>query len=419
MREDGRALRILWVGHVVPWPPQGGVLQRSFHLLRQAAKRHTIALASLNQRAILATPEAVASAITELERLCDEVRVCGIPSDRSRLLWAGVVAASAVAREPYDAIWLRSAELRRALSELRGSHRFDLVHLDTVGLHPYASLFGATPVALTHHNVESDMMETRARRETHPLKRWFFGLQARKLARLERAAAAAARVNLVVSDLDGERLRRIAPGCTTRTIANGVDVEYFQPDPGARPAPRSLVFVGGMSWYPNRDAMQFFAREIWPRLLATDPGWKAAIVGQSPPPEVIAAVRAGQLAAPGFVDDVRPYLDAAAIYVCPIRTGGGTRLKILDALAMAKPLVATKFAVEGLGLTENEHYLGAETAADFTAQLERLAGDPGLRGTLSRNARRVAVERFAWDIIGEHLDSAYRDAVAGAARVAR
>jgi glycosyltransferase involved in cell wall biosynthesis len=419
MQSDRRGLRILWLSHLVPWPPQGGVLQRSFNLLREAAKRHSIVLAALNQRAILATPEAVRAAVAELEGLCESVRVCEIPSNRSPLVWAAVAAASALTRDPYDANWLRSAELRRVLAELRAAHRFDLVHLDTVGLFPYASAFGATPLALTHHNVESDMMAARAQRETQPLRRWYFGRQAGKLARLERTAAAAARVNLVVSDLDAERLRRIVPGSTARTIANGVDVDYFQPDAGARPAPRSLVFVGGMSWYPNRDAMQFFAREIWPQLLGADPVWKAAIVGQNPPPEVVAAARDGALTAPGFVDDVRPYFDAAAIYVCPIRTGGGTRLKILDALAMAKPLVATKFAVEGLALAENEHYLAAETARDFVAQLERLAADPALRATLARNARRVAVERFSWHIIGEHLDSAYRDAVAGAADGAR
>jgi len=416
MRNESGALRVLWISHLVPWPPQGGVLQRSFNLLRQAAKRHSIALAALNQRAILPTQEAVREAVLELERLCDDVRVCEIPSNRSRLVWAGVVAASAATREPYDAIWLRSAQLRSILAELRAAHRFDLVHLDTVGLYPYAAGFAATPLALTHHNVESDMMAVRAKRETQPPKRWYFGLQARKLAKLERVAAAASQVNLVVSDLDGERLRRIVPGCAVRTIANGVDIEYFQPDPGARPAPRSLVFVGGMSWYPNRDAMQFFAREIWPRLRAADPSWKAAIVGQSPPPEVLAAVRAGSVEAPGFVDDVRPWFDAAAIYICPIKTGGGTRLKILDALAMAKPLVATKFAVEGLGLAENEHYLSAETAGEFVAALERLAADPALRESLSRNARRIAAERFSWEIIGERLDQAYRDAVAGAGR---
>lgn len=392
------------------------MLQRSFHLLRQAAKRHSVVLAALNQRANLPTREAVDEATAALREFCDDVRVCELPSNRSRLVWAGVVAAGALARAPYDVLWLRSARMREILAELRARHRFDLVHVDTVGLHPYSAGFAGTPLVLNHHNVESDMMEVRAKQEVHPLERWYFGRQVVRLRELERVAAAEARVNLVVSDLDGERLRRIVPGCAAHTVSNGVDVDYFTPDPAARPEARSLVFIGGMSWYPNRDAMQFFAREIWPRVRAADPSWRAALVGLNPPPEVLAAAAAGGVEAPGFVDDVRPWFDAAAIYVCPIRTGGGTRLKILDALAMGKPLVATKFAVEGLGLTEGEHYVAAETPADFAAALERVAADPLLRERLARNARRVAAERFSWTIIGEHLDRAYREAVARAAR---
>src|SRR5262249_24035326 len=152
-------LNILWISHLVPWPPKGGVLQRSFHLLRQASQRHSIVLAALNQRALLPTPEAVSEALAELAGIADEVRVCELPSNRSALVWAAVVAAGAVTRQPYDAVWLRSAQMRSLLAELRGARRFDLIHLDTVGLFPYADGFGATPLALTHHNVESDMME--------------------------------------------------------------------------------------------------------------------------------------------------------------------------------------------------------------------------------------------------------------------
>lgn len=410
--EAAEPLRVLWISHLVPWPPQGGVLQRSFNLLRQAATRHSVVLAALNQRAILPTADEVARAVAELEPLCEEVRVCEIPSNRSRLLWAGMAAASVVTRQPYDVNWLWSPRMHRVVAELRASRRFDVVHLDTVGLHPYAAGFARTPRVLNHHNVESDMMRLRAAEERHPLKRWYFALQGSKLERLEREAAEAAAVNVVVSDLDGERMRGVAPGCRTETVPNGVDIGYFQPQSAAAPPARSLVFVGGMTWYPNHDAMEFFAREIWPRLLAASPDWKATIVGRSPTPAVRAAVRPGSLEAPGFVDDARPCFDAAAIYLCPIRRGGGTRLKILDALAMAKPLVATGFAVEGLDLVAEQDYLRAETPDEFVAQLERLAASPELRRRLAHNARRIAEERFAWEIIGQRLDRAYRRAVA-------
>jgi glycosyltransferase involved in cell wall biosynthesis len=390
-------LKVLWISHLVPWPPTGGVLQRSFNLLREAARRHSVFLVALNQRAILPTKHDVAAAVAELAGICESVRVCDIPANRSRVLWAAIAAVSVVTRQPYDANWLWSPRMRSVIAELRALHRFDLVHLDTVGLYQYAAVFPQTPIVLNHHNVESAMMRSRAGIEDCALRRWYFERQARKLAALERVAATRARVNLVVSDTDAERLQVVAPGCRSHTVTNGVDVRYFRANPNATPAPRSLVFIGGMTWYPNRDAMRFFAQEIWPGLLRVSAEWRATIVGTEPPREVVA----------------RPWFDAGAIYLCPIRTGGGTRLKILDALAMAKPLVATGFAVEGLRLVENEHYLRAETAAEFVCQLERLATDSGLRGQLSRNARKLVEERYAWGIVGEALELAYQRAFGG------
>ena len=415
MSSDRRDLRVLWISHLLPWPPKGGLLQRSYNLLREVAKRHRVTLAALNQRALLPTPNAVREAVGALKDLCDEVHVCELPANQSRLVWAAVVAAGAVHPQPYDVLWLRSSAMHETLANLGATRSFDLIHLDTIGLYPYASRIAGTPAVLNHHNVESDMMALRAERETRAMLRWYFGRQAKKLATLEREAAPRVKVNLVVSELDAQRLRRISPRCAAEVVSNGVDVDYFRPNPRTRPPARSAVFIGGMNWYPNRDAMCFFVRQIWPRLLASDPSWKASIVGQTPPAEILAAAVPGKLQVPGFVEDARPWFDSASIYVCPITTGGGTRLKILDALAMAKPLVATKFAVEGLGLEEGEHYLGAETADEFVARLQCLAADPGLRERLSRNARHLAVERFSWASIGNRLDVAYRDAVAPSA----
>lgn len=408
-------MNVLWISHLVPWPPLGGVLQRSFNLLREATRRHTVTLATLNQAAILPTRAEVEQASVELGKICREIHVCELPSNRSRLVWAGVAAASVATVGPYDENWLFSPRMHATVRGLLKSQPFDLIHLDTVGLFQYARSAGSTPIALTHHNIESDMMRIRAEQERSLPKRIYFGLQAGKLERLERRAAARARVNLTVSDLDGDRLRSIVPGSTCATIANGVDVEYFKPAAQADPPARSLVFVGGMTWYPNQDAMEFFGREIWPKLLESNPEWRASIVGRSPPAEIREAARSGRLVAPGFVDDARPYFDEAAIYVCPIRTGGGTRLKILDALAMAKPLVATAFAVEGLGMEAERDYLRAESPLDYVRQLERLAGDRALRARLASNARRIALERFSWEFIGQELDRAYRGAVASRA----
>jgi glycosyltransferase involved in cell wall biosynthesis len=155
----------------------------------------------------------------------------------------------------------------------------------------------------------------------------------------------------------------------------------------------------------------FFLTEIWPRLIADDASRSVTILGRDPPPALLDAARDQRVRVPGFVDDVRPWMDEAAVYVCPIRDGGGTRLKVLDALAMAKPMVATGLAVEGLDLVDGVHYLRAETPEEFVEQIRRLETDPPLSTQLSSAGRALTQERFSWPVIGAALETAYQKAL--------
>ncbi len=402
-------MRILWLSHFLPYPPKGGALQRSHHLLRQAASRHEVHLVALSQRAILKNDDAVAEAERELRPMVRSLRWFPISSDSARWRWSALVLTTYLRSAPYDVTWLRNAALGRHLETLLNGPGFDLTHVDTIGLWPYAEMFHDTPAILNHHNVESHMMARRANLERSPLRRAYFSREAEKLGKLEKVACLKASVNLVVSELDGDRLQRVVPGCRTRVVENGVDVEYFLPEPEARTRPGSLTFVGGMNWYPNREAVLFFIREVWPLLLMSNQDRTVTFVGQDPPPELL-QLGDQRVRAPGFVDDVRPYLREAEIFICPILNGGGTRLKILDALAMARPLVATTMAVEGLLLVDGEHYLRADHPDEFVAMIDRLAADPELRRRLGTNGRRLVERRYSWPSIGRSLEEAYTEA---------
>jgi glycosyltransferase involved in cell wall biosynthesis len=211
--------------------------------------------------------------------------------------------------------------------------------------------------------------------------------------------------------LDATRLREIVPGTATLDVDNGVDVDYFAPGASGQVERGGLVFAGTLSLYSNRDAVRYLLDEIWPALIAQNPERRLAIVGRNPGPEVLRAARDTRITVTGFVEDVRPHLDAASIYVCPIRDGGGTRLKVLDALAMGKPLVASGLAVEGLSMVDEEHYLKAETPAEYVKQITRLENDPELRRRLAAAGRDLAVRRYSWTVIGEKLERAYARAV--------
>ena len=409
-------MRVLWLSHLVPWPATGqGSLQRSHHLLREAARRFEVHLVAVNNRGLLPDNQ-VDTARRALAGICARVDVVERPADRSSLHRAWAVLAGLVRREPFDVSWLRAPQLDALLAERSRAEHFDLVYADTIGLAPHARWFDDVPLVLGHHNVESVMAARRAAREANPLRRLHLRREARLLACAERRFASRAKINLVVSELDAELLGQVVPGVAARVVANGVDTEYFSPRSASGHGEGGLVFAGGMDWYPNRDAARFFATELWPALLRDRPERRAVWIGREPPPELMAAARDARLVAPGFVDDVRPWLDAASIYLCPIRDGGGTRLKVLDALAMAKPLVATALAVEGLGLAEERHYLRAESPAEFVGQVSRLETDAALRRGLAEAGRRLVEQRFAWQVVGCALESAWLEAIVAAHR---
>ncbi|RIK93448.1 MAG: hypothetical protein DCC71_24025, partial [Proteobacteria bacterium] len=292
--------------------------------------------------------------------------------------------------------------------------RFDAAHVDTIGLAPLATRVPA-PLVQNHHNVESAMMERRAASAPSALRRALYRSEARKLAELEWRCADYTALHLAVSELDAERLRERVGAADVRVVANGVDTDWFAPRRALGHGDGGLVFAGAMDWYPNREATRWLVREIWPLLAADRPERRLAIVGRAAPAEVAGAARAdARVEAPGFVGDVRPWLDDASIYLCPIRDGGGTRLKVLDALAMAKPLVATALAVEGLGLEAERHYLRAEAPHEWLAQVRRLESDAALRRRLAEAGRRLVARRFDWSVIGRALVAAHRDAARAA-----
>ncbi len=404
-------MHILWLSHFLPYPPKGGASQRSFALLREASRRHRVSLVSLIQRAKHPTRAAVDQAVEALRLIATDVVAFPNPSDHSRLRWMITAGASYFHPQPFDVNSLRSRPMFRYIADLARRNRIDVVHVDTVGLMPFTAALPGVPIVLNHHNVESAMMGRRAEREPHRLKRHYFAREERKLGRLERQTCSAVAANLVVSELDAQRVERVSPTARTRVVANGVDTEYFESNPAIAVRPKSLVFAGGMNRYPNADAIEFFVSQIWPTLVADDPDRTAAIVGRNPPPSLVRATSDSRLRAPGFVDDVRPWLDEAATYICPIRDGGGTRLKILDALAMRKPLVATGLSVEGLELVEDVHYLRAETPAEFVGQVRRLETDRPFAGRLAAAGRAFVERHYSWTKIGGALDLAYREAI--------
>ena len=404
-------MKILWLSHFIPYPPKGGQLQRSHNLLKQVAKYYEVDLIALNQKIILPNKEDIEEATDALNEICNSVITFPIPSEKTkwhRLIMTGISYFSSL---PYDINWLHNGKMLRLIKNLINNNAYDLIHVDTIGMFPYSLLFYNRNIVLNHHNIESSMMARRFENEINTLKKEYFRKEAGKLCKYERYACNNCTKNFVVSDLDAIRLRNIVGDVDITVVQNGVDTEYFKPREPLGKKGGGLIFAGPMDWYPNREAILYFLSEIWPILRVDDPERQITIVGKNPPKELIFAARNSKISAPGFVDDIRPFIDSASIYICPIRNGGGTRLKILDALAMGKPLVATRLAVEGLDLVEEENYLPAETGSEFVTQIKRLEEDDELRMRLALTGRKLIEERYSWDIIGKTVNIAYKEAI--------
>lgn len=403
--------RLLWLSHFAPYPATGhGALQRTHHLLIQASHRYETHLVALAPAGSFGSDAERDDAERALSDIAASARVFALPDDFVRGRTAARLARAAVTRRTYWEHLFAHAGAAAYVRTLVRRTPIDIAHLDTVFLCGYVALLGETPFVLNHHNVESHLLDRRADRMRGP-GRAFFRRQARATAAREREFGARAATNLVVSDLDGERLRELAPSARVATIPNGVDVSFFAPDGSEPVRPRSLVWAGGMDWFPNADAIEWFATTLWPALAADDPQRTATIIGRHPPARATAlAVADSRVQVLGFVDDVRPHVRRAAAYICPIRVGGGTRLKVLDALAIGRPLIATRIGVEGIGLVDGTHYLEANDVAETVAQVRRVEHDPRLAARLAEAGRAFVLAHYSWDGIGERLSDVY-DAV--------
>lgn len=396
------------INHFVPYPPHGGCLQRSFNLLREVSKNNTIHLLTLNQKAMLPDEKSIKASIKALNEHCDTIKVFGIPLDLSRIKWYVCLFLNLFTLTPFTVWWFRSREFADEIEKHIQSNSFDLITFDTIDLFQYAQLAPNIPKVLNHHNVESTLLLRRSANEKNPFIKFYLYLQGRKLRRYEKKVVGKVDVNLTVSENDSDILRELVPHSRYEVVPNGTDIDYFKPDSNKQCSKR-LVFTGGMAWYPNKDAMIYFCSSIYPLIKREIPDIEIDIIGRSPTQEIKKmAENDPSIKLHGYVDDVRGYINQAAAYVVPIRVGGGTRLKILDAFACGKALVSASVGCEGIDVTPEENILIGDSPEEFARQVIRILNDNTLREKLEINARVLVENQYSWKIIGHHLDEIYQ-----------
>lgn len=405
-------MKILWLSHLIPYPPKAGVLLRSYNLLHELSKYHDIDLLSFVQRDFMVSlfpSYAIGEqeSMNVLSSFCGKVRFVPISCEQRHLGKYLLAAKSLFTDNPYTINWLKSEDFYNAVIEFVKETNYNLVHFDTISLAPYRELIQGVPTVLDHHNIESHMMLRRADKEKNISLKMYYLQEGLRLGRYEKKHCKDFNLNITCSKLDSLRLLKIDQKLNVQEVPNGVDVDYFNPNKAVE-EPQSLIFVGSMNWYPNVEAMHYFVENVWLLLKRKVPDCVLHIVGANPPDSIKKlADKDTNIIVHGFVDDVRPYIEKASVYVCPIRDGGGTKLKLLDAFAMKKAVVAHPVACEGIDAQPNHDVFFAETSVEFVEKICTLFSNLQLRQVTGENARKMVMSNYSYKSIGKELSEKY------------
>jgi sugar transferase (PEP-CTERM/EpsH1 system associated) len=409
-------MQILWLNAGLLLPLDKGGKLRTWHMMRHLAERHEITYLSFGD------PAATAADRDGMSQVCAHLQVVPRtdPAKGSLAFYAGA-AGRVVDRLPYAAGKYRSSEYRASVERLLATGRFDLVVCDF--LVPAVNMPRRLPCpsVLFTHNVEAEIWRRHRDRQPDPVRRFLFRQQWQRMLRFEGDTVGRFDLVLAVSDADRQTLQRLYAGrlkAPVFTLATGVDTTFFAPRPAAEVRPRHLVFTGSMDWIPNEDAMKHFCHDILPLIRAEEPDVTVSIVGRAPTPAVQRLADLPGVEVTGGVDDVRGHIARAAVYIVPIRIGGGTRLKIFEAMGMAKAVVSTTVGAEGLPVTDGRDVAIADEPDRFARSVVRLLRDPARRVQLERAARDLVVSRFDWSAVAGQLEDALVKAVRNAAAAA-
>ncbi len=400
-------MKILWLSHLVPYPPKGGVMQRSYNLMKEMSKYHDLYIICFFQKSLQPTDADRQNAIKGLSQLGRIVSTFELNSDKSRInnLWLAI--KSLFTRDPYTVNWLKKGGLSESIQAAINKNTINLVHFDTISWAPYIKDAHGCKRVLNHHNIESHMMLRRAKKEKNIFKKIYFYQEGWKIQAYEKKYCNKFDLNITCSEVDVGRLKSISPNIFAHDIPNGVDIDYFYPL-RLPEIPNSMVFVGGMSWYPNIAAMKFFVLEVLPRIIKKIPDAHLTIIGRNPPTWLSELGKTNHnITVTGFVDDVRPFIDKASIYICPINDGGGTKLKVLDALAMGKAIVAHPIACEGINVSDGEDVYYASTAQEFEKNIVMLFSSDTLRKKMGEKGRLLIESDYNFECIGKNMSNLY------------
>lgn len=398
-------MRILWVKPGGLWPLNTGGRLRSFHTVSELSRRHRLVL--LTTHGPEDDPHQLAAQLPHCERVASFPHR---PPKQGSLRLAGTLVGSWFSQLPMDLWKWRVPALRAEATRLIDKGDVDVCVADFLVAVSNVPLGGPVPVVLFEHNVEHLLWKRVSQVERRRWRRRLLNIEWHKMRRFEAKACGRADLTVAVSQEDLTLLARHAPRAKVTAIPTGVDTAYFTPN-GHQETPTGLIFTGSMDWYPNEEGLLHFIDAILPFIRRHVPAASLTVVGRKPSSRLRQAANKAGVRVTGIVDDIRPYVAEAAVYVVPLRVGGGTRLKIFEALAMGKAVVSTTVGAEGLPIVPGEHFLCADEPALFARAVISLLQDPDRRRALGIAGRRLVEQRYSWSQAAQELESRLREVV--------
>jgi len=392
-----KKLKLLVIDEEFPWPVNTGKRARTFNLISQLAKTHSVEYLAYNN-------------LTELQREEFEkssIRTKSVPMpDRrqSGLRFYLRLVRNLFSRYPYIVTSHYSKAFENKLRETLAQDTYDMVLAEWSPYAIFMKDIPEVPFCCVAHNIESGIWRRYELTEKKPLKKLYITIQRKKVEAFELQCFTWARCATAVTSQEKEWIETNCKQPNVAVIENGVAIDYFRISDGKAPKNNSLVFTGSMDWRPNQDGVQWFTEKIFPVIRTRYPGASFTVVGRNPPAYIAQLPRKHPgVVVTGTVDDVRGYIDQSAVYVVPLRVGGGSRLKILEALSMGKIVVSTTTGAEGLRTEHGEHLLLADTEEQFAKTVCEVIAHPQTYKHLGENGRRLVEEHYNWPILAERL----------------
>lgn len=393
-------LKVLVLDEEIPYPPNAGKRIRTWNLLRRLAERHSIRLLCYG-----CPSDPAAAAVRKAG-----ISLCLVEPQATLPAWRLYLSLffNLFSLYPFSVAKHHSSRFQEKLDSLLENESWDLIQCEWTPYARYVARSGHVPVLVVTHNVESQIWARRARHTRNSIAKFFFQMQEWKMRRFERRALLQASAVTAVTTVDAQTVRGWGVQAIS-LVPNGVDLEAYSPA-SFDERENEILILGSLDWYPNVDGLHYFIKDVFPLLRARRPKATLRIVGRRPSETLKKKFQ--EIAGIDFVgevEDVRSHLDRATVVAVPLRIGGGSRIKILEALAAGKAVVSTSIGAEGLDVISGKHLLIADSPSEFAARIEELLASKEARRRLSKQARMLVNQRYGWERVASQLEFAWHE----------